>query len=229
MDKPTSILVCPACERTCRTGREARPGAKMRCPGCHRVFFFSIQGNGAVLLRPANEPSSTMECLRDLAGVEPATGSRLPRRVGEHDETESTRKILRNRRRNHPLGGYAPFEKSRSWIGTFALCAAIGLGVLAASWYVRQIDTIATATGRTGANPGQSYDEGKRRDFQARQKRALENLKKQQATVQSAGAKAEDGRLPAIKLITERTVFVGSGIGKQWGAFVAAYECARAN
>jgi hypothetical protein len=31
---------------------------------------------------------------------------------------------------------------------------------------------------------------------------------------------------PAIKLMTERTVFLGSRIGKQWGSVAGADECA---
>jgi hypothetical protein len=196
MEKPTIILACPTCERTCRTGREIRPQEKMRCPGCNGEFYFHVHGNGAVELRPANEPSSTMETLRDLAGVESVTGSRLPPRVVDQGETKSTRRIFTSRRRNRPIGGYAPFEKSRSHIGMFAFFTILGLGVVAASWYVSQIDILGKAQGRNGANVWQNQDEGKRKEFQARQKRAMEKLKKQQEKVKSVGVKLEDGRLP---------------------------------
>ena len=78
----------------------------------------------------------------------------------------------------------------------FAFLTILGLVAVVASWYVSQFDIIARATGRTGANPWQSYDEGKRKDFQVRQKRALENFKKQQVEVQSIKIKLENGRLP---------------------------------
>jgi hypothetical protein len=154
----------------------------MRCPGCDGVFYFFVHGNGAVELRLGNDG--------------PAAESRLPPRVGEQDKTEGTRRIFTSRRRNRSIGGYAPFEKSRSYIGMFALCAIIGLAALAASRWVNHMDTIANATGRTGADPFQSEAEGKRKDFQARQKRALDRLKKQQTKVQAAEAKVELGRLP---------------------------------
>jgi hypothetical protein len=201
MDKPRIILACPTCERTFRTGRECRPGAKMRCPGCQGVFYFHVHGNGAVELRPANEPSSTMETLRDLAGVEPVTGSRLPSRVVEQGETEGTRRIFTSRRRNRPIGGYAPFEKSRSYIGMFAFFTILGVGGVVASWYISQIDFIAKARGRNGADIWQNEAEGKRKEFQARAKRAKEKLEKEklekeQMKVQSVGVKLEDGRQP---------------------------------
>jgi hypothetical protein len=196
MDKPRIILVCPTCERTFRTGRECRPGAKMRCPGCQGLFHFHVHGNGAVELRPANEPSSTMETLRDLAGVESVTGSRLPSRVVDQGETQGTRRIFTSRRRNRPIGGYAPFEKSRSYIGMLAFFTILGLGVVAASWYVSQIDFIAKAKGRNGADVWQNQAEGKQKELQAKRKRAMEKLKKAQVKVQSVGGKLEDGRLP---------------------------------
>ena len=185
MSQPTILLVCPNCKKTCRTRRETRPGAKFRCPGGQQMFSFVVHGNGAVELRPADD--------------EPATESRLPPRVGEQGETQGTRRIFTSRRRNRPIGGYAPFEKSRSYIGMFAFLTILGLGAVVATWYVSQIDTIARATGRTGANPWQSYDEGKRKEFQARQKRAMENLKKHNAKVKSVGVKLEDGRLPGAR------------------------------
>jgi hypothetical protein len=146
------------------------------------VFSFFVHGNGAVELRPVND--------------EPATESRLPPRVGGQGETRATRRIFTSRCRNRPIGGYAPFKKSRYYIGMFAFCAIIGLAALAASRWLNHMNTIAIATGRTGADPFQSEAEGKRKDFQARQKRALDKLKKQQAKVQSVEGKLDDGRLP---------------------------------
>jgi hypothetical protein len=109
---------------------------------------------------------------------EPVTS--LPPRVGEQDETQGTRRVFIKRGNNRPIGGYAPFEKSRSYIGMFALILVLGITALAISWYTGQIDTIGRATGRTDGNAWQSYDEGKRKDFQERQKKAIEKLKKQQ-------------------------------------------------
>jgi hypothetical protein len=154
----------------------------MRCPGCNGVFCFFVHGNGAVELRPVDD--------------KPVTESRLPPRVAEQDETRGPRTIFTSRRRNRPIGGYLAFEKSRSYIGTFALWTVLGLGSLAAYWYFNQVDTISKASGRTGTNIWQAQDEAKRRDFQARQKRALEALKKQPTKAQPAGAKVEHGRLP---------------------------------
>jgi hypothetical protein len=128
------------------------------------MFYFFVHGNGAVELRPADD--------------EPVTESRLPPRMAEQGETQGTRRIFTSRRRNRPIGGYLAFEKPRSYIGTFALVAVLGLGSLAVSWYVNQIGTIAKASGKTGNNPWQGQDEAKRRHFQDRQKRALEKLKK---------------------------------------------------
>jgi hypothetical protein len=182
MSQPTIVLVCPTCKHTCRTRRETRPGAKMRCPGCKDVFSFFVHGNGTVELRPVDD--------------EPTPESRLPPRVAEQDETQGTRRIFTSRRRNRPIGGYLPFEKSRSYIGTFAIWTILGLGSLAAYWYLNKIDTISKATGRTGNNPWQSQDEAKRKAFQERQERALEKLKKQPTKVQPTGAKVGDGRLP---------------------------------
>jgi hypothetical protein len=187
MSQPTILLACPTCKQTCRTQRETRPGAKIRCPGCQGLFYFFVHGNGAVELRPVDD---------EPVADERATGSRLPPRVAEEGETQGTRKILTSRRRNRPIGGYMPFEKSRSYIGTFAFWTILGLGSLVAYVYFKKIDTMSKATGRTGNNVFQSQDEARRKEFQARQKRALEKLKKQPTKVQPAEAKVEDGRQP---------------------------------
>jgi hypothetical protein len=184
MREQSIILKCPNCKETFRTKQEAQHGAKMRCPGCQGMFYFVLHGNGAVEMRP----------LKD----EPAIESRLPPRVGDPGEPRAPRRIFAGRRRNRPIGGYAPFEKSRSYTGMFAFFTILGLVGLAASWYMWQIDRVARATGKSGGNIWQSADDGKRKDFQARQKRALENLKKQQAKGQPAGRKLEDGRLPGL-------------------------------
>jgi hypothetical protein len=147
------------------------------------MFYFFVHSNGAVELRPADD--------------EPATESRLPPRAAEQGETQGTRKILTSRRRNRPIGGYHPFEKSRSYIGTFAFWIVLGLGSLAAYLYFNKIDTINKATGRTANNPWQGQDEAKRKEFQARQKRALAALKNQPTKAQPAEAKVEDAQLPS--------------------------------
>jgi hypothetical protein len=100
--------------------------------------------------------------------------------VGEQDETQTTRRDYTKRLSNRPIGGYAPFEKSRSYIGMLVLFTVLGITAVAISWYTGQIDTIGRATGRTGGNAWQSYDEGKRKEFRDRQKKAIEKLKKQQ-------------------------------------------------
>ena len=182
MSQTTIALVCPNCKHTCRTRRETRPGAKLRCPRCKDMFCFFVHGNGAVELRPVDD--------------EPATESRLPPRAAEQDETRGARTIFTSRRRNRPIGGYKPFEKSRSYIGMFAFLAILAVGALSAYVYFNHIDTMGKAMGKRGNNAFQAQDEAKRKDFQARQKKALENLKKQQTNVQSDEAKVEDGRLP---------------------------------
>jgi hypothetical protein len=186
MSPPATLLVCPNCEKTSRTRGETRHGAKFRCPGCQHMFSFVVHNNGAVELRPADD--------------EPATESQLPPRVKEQGENQGTRRIFTSRRRNRPIGGYAPFEKSRSYIGMFAFFTILGLCAVVAIWYVSQIDAIAKTRGRTAANAWQSYDEGKRKEFQARQKRAMENLKKLQAKAKSAAPKLEDGRLTGAQI-----------------------------
>jgi hypothetical protein len=123
----------------------------MRCPGCHGVFRFFVHGNGAVELRPVDD--------------EPATESRLPPRVAEQGETQGTRTIFTSRRRHRPIGGYLPFEKSRSYIGTFALWAVLGLGSLAVYWYRTQIYTIVNAKGGKGISAMNQDLEVKRKDF----------------------------------------------------------------
>ena len=182
MSQPTIVLACPTCTHTCRTRRETRPGAKMRCPGCKDMFRFFVHGNGAVELRPVDD--------------EPATESRLPPRLVEQEKTPGARTIFTSRRRNRPIGGYLPFEKARSYIGTFAFCAVLGLVSLAAYCYVKQIDTIAKAPGRKGSNIWQAQDEAKYKAYKEREKRNLDLLKKRQTQGQPAGAKVEDGRLP---------------------------------
>jgi hypothetical protein len=149
------------------------------------VFYFVVHGNGAVELRPVDD--------------EPATESRLPPRVGDQGETQATRRIFTIRRRKRPIGGYAPFEKSRSYLGVFALWTILGLGSVAAAWYVKQVYTITEARGRKGTDAWQSQDEDKRRIFQEKQKRALAKAKVQwaKAQVQPATAKVEAGRQPA--------------------------------
>jgi hypothetical protein len=146
------------------------------------VFSFFVHGNGAVELRPVDD--------------EPATESRLPPRVGDQGETQGARKILTSRRRHRPIGGYLPFEKSRSYIGTFAFWAVLGLGSLAAYWYFKKVDTIGNAQGRKGNDIWKAQDEAKHKDFLARQKKAIDALNKRQTKDQPGGAKVEDGRLP---------------------------------
>jgi hypothetical protein len=193
MKQPTIVLVCPACGSSCRTGKETRPEAKMRCPKCEGVFRFFIHGNGAVELRPV-EPRPVDN--------EPAIVSRLPPRSADQDEIKRTRTIFANRRRNRPIGGYMPFEKARSYIGTFAFFAFLGLGAVAGYWYLTQIKIMGNAQGRKGANALNGDIQEKRTAFQKKQEAALkklaerEKLKNEPTKVQPAEAKAEKGRLP---------------------------------
>jgi hypothetical protein len=185
MSQTTIVLVCPTCIQACRTQRETRPGSKFRCPGCRGLFSFFVHGNEAVELRPVDD--------------EPTTESRLPPRTAEQGETQGTRTILTSRRRNRPIGGYLPFEKSRSYIGTFAFWTVLGLGSMAAYWYFKQIDTMGKAQGRTGNNAMNQDIEVKRRQYQELQKQQLKELEernKQGTKLQPAGAKVEDGRRP---------------------------------
>jgi hypothetical protein len=190
MSQTSILLACPTCKQTCRTQREIRTGAKMRCPGCNGKFYFFVHGNGAVELRPVDD---------EPVADEPAAESRLPPRLAEQGETQGTRRILTSRRRNRAIGGYLAFEKSRSYIGTFALWTVLGLGSLAGHWYFTQINTISKAQGRKGSNAMNSDIDVKRKEYLERQKRALEKLNKKQSTSsQPAGAKAkvEDGKRP---------------------------------
>jgi hypothetical protein len=99
--------------------------------------------------------------------------------VGEEEEFQRT--ILTSNRKRRPIGGHLPFEKSRSYLGTFALIAALGLGGLTAYWYCSQINTIQQATGRSGAgNIWKSHDDAQRKSYQERQKKALARLKAHQ-------------------------------------------------
>jgi hypothetical protein len=116
--------------------------------------------------------------------------------VAGQGEPQATRRILASRRRNRPFGGYEPFGKARSYLGMLALWTLLGLGSLSVYWYFTKVDTISKATGRTAANPWQSQDEARRKAFQVRQKRALEELKKPatKVQVQPAAANLEDRR-----------------------------------
>jgi hypothetical protein len=189
MSQTTIVLACPSCKKTFRTQRETRPGEKMPCPGCKGMFRFFVHGNGAVELRPVHD---------EPAADRPATGSRLPPRVGAQDEAQGTRKILTSRRRNRPIGGYEAFGKSRSWIAMFAFVAVVGVVSLTAYVYFDFIKTANKQMGKT-VNKGFNSDiEARAKEYQARRKKALANLEKlkQQATKgQPAVAKVENGRL----------------------------------
>src|SRR3954449_4472261 len=113
--------------------RETPPGAKFRCPGCRGMFRFHVHGNGFVELRPADD--------------EPVIESRLPPRLAEQDETQGTRRIF-TKRRKRPIGGYHAFEKSRSYLGSFAFFTILGLALVAGSWYIRQIEFLGKAKGK---------------------------------------------------------------------------------
>jgi hypothetical protein len=98
--------------------------------------------------------------------------------VGESESaTASRRTIFASRRKNRPLGGYLPFEKSRSYIGVFWFFGLLGLGSLAAYWYSSQIATLNKATEQAGTLRGNIWrhrDEKQRKDFQLRQKQAMD-------------------------------------------------------
>lgn len=190
MDPATIVLSCPSCGHSCRTGRETRPGAKMRCPNCHEVSRFFVHGNGAVELRPYEPPARE---------AEPVAASSLPPRRTHDDEPKSTRTIFTSRRRNRPIGGYMPFEKSRSYLGTLAIWGFLGLGALAIYWYGNSIGQLMGARPRTGEGSGFNLDiEAKRKAMAEKQKRALEQLKKRQAEAQKAEAgKGQSQKDPA--------------------------------
>jgi hypothetical protein len=154
----------------------------MRCPGCDGVFYFFVHGNGAVELRSVDD--------------EPVAATRLPPRAAEQGETKGARTIFTSRRRKRPIGGYLPFEKSRSYIGTFVFVGALGLVSMAAYLYFQKIDTISKAQGRSEKNAFVTEAEAKRKAHEKKVQRALEAQKKQKAKAQQDGAKVEDGRLP---------------------------------
>jgi hypothetical protein len=146
------------------------------------MFYFFVHGNGAVELRPADD--------------EPVIESQLPPRRAVQGEAQGTRRILPKRSRNHPLGGYHPFEKSRSYLGALAFFTLLGVGLVAGSWYIRQIDALGNAKGRQGTNAMNLDLDARRKAFQEKQKRALEKLKQQSTNVQPSGAKVDDGPRP---------------------------------
>ena len=156
-----TILVCPSCQKSTRTNRELGPKVKVCCPHCDTVSRCFIHGNGAIELRQQSS---------QLPGV-----STLPPRVG--DDGEFTRKKRPSRRAKRPIGGYMPFEKARSWLGMFALFVVLGIGGFAVSRFCFHVDTVVKASGRSGGDIWKSYDEGKRKEFQERQKMALASLK----------------------------------------------------
>ncbi len=158
----------------------------MRCPGCNGVFRVFVHGNGAVELRPVDDES--------------ATESSLPPRSAEHAVPKGTRTIFTSRRRNRPIGGYLAFEKSRSYIGTFAFWTVLGLGSLAACVYFQFIDTATKEMGKRGHNAGNLDIEARRIEHlkkrQDAEKKLQERmkLKNQPAKVQPPGSKVEPGR-----------------------------------
>jgi hypothetical protein len=159
----------------------------MRCPHCHDQFYFLVHGNGAVELRPVDEEREP----------EPAAKSRLPPRIADQDENQGTRRVLKGRRRNRPIGGYMPFEKSRSYIGTFAFFGLLAVGSGAAYLYVNKINTIAKATPKTGGDPMRGDIDAKHTKYVKDNEKALKALQDRQAKGQSAGAKVEEGPRPA--------------------------------
>jgi DNA-directed RNA polymerase subunit RPC12/RpoP len=175
-------IVCPTCQRTCRTNREIRADARIRCPECGGVSRVFLHANGAVELRPADPPSP------------PGAALGLPPRVGE-SATDSRRTILTSRRKNRPLGGYLPFEKSRSYIGVFVFFGLLGIGSLAAYWYSSQVATLNKATEQAGTLRGNVWrlsDEKKRKDFQLRQKRAMDGEARKKAGQADATPRTQD-------------------------------------
>ena len=74
-----------------------------------------------------------------------------------------------------------PFEKSRSYIGMFVFLGLLGIGSVAAYSYFGKIKDINKTTERVGTrgnNIWSSRDESLRKEFQQKQKRALEALEK---------------------------------------------------
>jgi hypothetical protein len=201
MSQRTIVLVCPECEHSCRTQREVRVGAKMRCPNCNAVSRFFIHGNGAVELRPVGDEPSAESCLPSTESCLPSTESRLPPRSAEQEATKASRTIFTSRRRNRPIGGYLAFEKSRSYLGMFAFWTVVGLGSLAAYVYFHFIDTTGRQMGKTGNNAINADIVAKRTEHLKKQQDALkkleerEKLKNQLAKVPPPRAEVELGRL----------------------------------
>jgi hypothetical protein len=72
-----------------------------------------------------------------------------------------------------------PFEKSRSYIGMFVFVGLLGIGSLAAYWYFGQVDNLNRATEQAGTARGnvwRSRDDKARKEYQLKQKRALDAL-----------------------------------------------------
>lgn len=161
-----TILVCPSCQETSRTARTLSPGAKVRCGKCGTVSRCFIHYNGAIELRL--QPRAA-----DVAP--PLPGGTLPPRVGGQEEFRRT--IFSGKRKNRPIGGYLPFEKARSYIGTIACVGILAVAGFTAYWYCAQIVTIQKASGRSGGNPWKRLDDAKRKEFRERQRKALARLK----------------------------------------------------
>jgi hypothetical protein len=106
-----------------------------------------------------------------------STTSTLPPRVG--GEGEVTRRKLPSRRVKRPIGGYLPFEKSRSWIGMMALFVVIFVGGGAAYLYCSKINEIQRTTGRSGGstNIWKAHDDALRKEYLEKQKKAMARLK----------------------------------------------------
>jgi hypothetical protein len=148
------------------------------------VFYYFVYGNGGVELRPAAD--------------EPVIQSQLPPRTAERGETQSTRRISVKRRRNRPMGGYHPFEKTRSYLVSFVSIIVVGLVSLVVVLYVKKMDDLGKTGGRKGPSAMEGDMEVKKKDFQKRQQEALakRKLMEQQANVQPSEAKVEDRPQP---------------------------------
>lgn len=145
----------------------------MRCPGCNGVYRFHVHGNGAVELRPMDD--------------EPTTELQLPPRIANQDEKKGGRTIFTSRRRHRPIGGYMPFEKSRSYTTMFTIVAALGVGSLTAYMYFNFIGTAEEQMGKRGNNAFNGDMEVKRKAHQEKMERALKALEERKKREAPAG------------------------------------------
>jgi hypothetical protein len=105
------------------------------------------------------------------------------------DDPEFRRTITSGRRARRPMGGHAPFEKARVYVGAFAAITLTAVVAFSCWWYATQVRDVNEATGRSAGRGSiwQQQDEAKRKAYQERARRTRERA------IAAAKAQAKSG------------------------------------